>query len=76
MNDFFYMSHAVAYQVDVDDETTDITITVECEPFEVVEMTDLFYNIVRCAKQIRFSSADEFYVRVSFSFGGIWKVFQ
>ncbi len=65
---FTEKNDAYAYEVDVDEVTKELTITVECEMFEVDEITDVFYDIVRNADRICLSAIDDINVRVSFTF--------
>ena len=62
----------VSFEVEVDDTTTDITISLECGEFEIESGSDDFYKMLSSAKQISFNAIDEDTIQINFKFGGIW----
>lgn len=59
-------------EVDINDETTDITITLVCAEFETNSETKWFYELSGNAKNICIKSHDSEHVEISFTFCGIW----
>lgn len=70
--------NGISYEVDVDEETTDITIALTCDEFEVGSPKDDFYKIVAQAKQVNIKpcSPDSSQVQLDFVFDGIWEPFM
>lgn len=62
----------VSFEVEVDDETTNITVSLVCEEFEIDSCSDKFYELVSAAKRIGFKAADNDMVQINFEFEGIW----
>lgn len=65
--------NGVAFEVDVDDETTDITISLTCSEFEL-GVDDRFYELLKSAKSfgVKVSEDDAECIKLDFVFGGIW----
>lgn len=62
----------VSYEVDIDDNTMDITISVVCEEFETTLMSSKFSLLAENSKKISFLTAEEDLIKVQFVFDGIW----
>lgn len=62
----------ISYEVEVDDETTDITVSLVCGEFEVDTTSDDFYGLMRKAKRVGFKSYEKEHLQIDFIFGGIW----
>lgn len=64
-----------SYEVNVDEETTDITITLVCNEFEVGDSSDEFYRITEQAKQVIIKPCDpnSSQIQLDFVFDGIWR---
>lgn len=62
----------VSYEVEVDDETTDITVSLVCGEFEVDMMTDDFNGLTCKAKKLSFKPCGEEQIQIDFVFCGIW----
>lgn len=62
----------ISYEVEVDDETTDITVSLVCGEFEVDADSDDFYGLVSRTKKIEFKSYENEQLQIDFIFGGIW----
>lgn len=65
--------NGVAFEVDVDDETADITISVVCLELEVGS-NDKFYKLMQHAKEFRVSVSKDGAdcIQMDFVFDGIW----
>ena len=59
-------------EVDINDETTDITITLVCAEFETSSVTKWFYDLSNQAKAICIKAHDNEHIEISFTFNGIW----
>lgn len=66
---------AVMFEANVDDETTDITVTMVCEEFEITDPNDLFYKLAEKSKCLKISASKEEagYLCIAFVFNGIWE---
>ena len=62
----------VSYEVEVDDETTDITVSLVCGEFEIDTTSDGFYELLSKAKKVGFRSYEKEHLQIDFMFGGIW----
>lgn len=62
----------VSFEVEMDDDTTDITVSLVCGEFEIDDCSDDFYKLVEAAKKVSFRAADDDTIQVDFKFGGIW----
>ena len=62
----------ISYEVEVNDETTDITISLVCNEFEVGTTSDDFYGLMRKAKKVGFKSYENEQIQIDFIFSGIW----
>lgn len=62
----------VSFEVEVDDEMTDITVALVCGEFEIDDCSDDFYKLVEAAKKVSFKAMDDDTIQVNFKFGGIW----
>lgn len=62
----------ISYEVEVNDETTDITVSLVCGEFEVDTTSDDFYGLIRKAKKVGFKSYKKENLRLDFTFNGIW----
>lgn len=63
----------VAYEIEINENTTDITVSLVCEAFETDQHSSKFYEVVKHAKQVEFSAYDtEISVKISFTFDGVW----
>lgn len=61
-----------SYEVKVDDETTDITISLVCDEFETDTMSSSFYKLARETKKMGFKACGEEQIQIDFTFDGIW----
>lgn len=70
--------NGTSYEVDVDEENTDITISLTCDEFEIGNPKDDFYKITAQAKQVNIKpcSPDSSQVQLDFVFDGIWEPFM
>lgn len=64
--------NGVSFDVEVDDETTDITVSLVCDEFEIDEHSDEFYSLVSKTKKINIKACDSDKIQIDFTFGGIW----
>lgn len=62
----------ISYEVEVDDETTDITVSLVCGEVEVDTASDDFYGLMRKAKRVGLKSYEKEQLQIDFIFGGIW----
>lgn len=62
----------ISYEVKVDDETTEIIVSLVCEEFEVDTTSDDFYGLMRKAKKVGFKSYEKEHLQIDFIFNGIW----
>lgn len=72
IDDFAQQFGGISYEVDVDDNTTDITVSVVCEEFETTIISSKFYLLVQSVKRMSFSTPEEDLIKVQFVFDGIW----
>lgn len=65
--------NGVSYEADVNDITTDITVSLVCDGFEIDNTSDdEFYVLAAQAKQLKFKQCDTDALQMDFVFGGIW----
>lgn len=62
----------VAYETEVDDETTEISISLTCAEFETDAASSKFYELLKRTKKVGFKAAEKDKVEVTFTFDGIW----
>lgn len=62
----------VSYEVEVDDETTDITVTLVCGGFETDKSSTVFYKLMQNAKKVTFKSCNDNEIQIDFILAGIW----
>lgn len=62
----------VSCEVEVNDETTDIMVSLVCGEFEIDTIADDFYVLMRKAKRVGFKSYEEEQLQIDFIFDGIW----
>lgn len=62
----------ISYEVEVDDETTDITVSLVCGELEIDTSSDDFYGLMHKAKKVGFKSYENEQLQIDFIFGGIW----
>lgn len=62
----------ISYEVEVNDETTDITISLVCNEFEVDTTSDYFYELMRKTQKVGFKSYEDEQIQIDFIFSGIW----
>lgn len=62
----------VAYETEVDDETTEISISLTCAEFETNAASSKFYELLQCAKKVGFRAVEEDHIEMTFTFNGIW----
>lgn len=67
--------NGVSYEVDVDEETTDITISLICDMPDIVDSDDEFYVLVSQAKKfcVEPCAKDSIQLKLDFMFDGIWQ---
>lgn len=63
----------ISYEVVVDDETTEITISLVCNEFETDKEISEFHKVTACANKVVFKAADSEHLQIDFVFGGIWE---
>lgn len=63
----------VSYEVTVDNETTDITIALVCGEITILNKSSSF-DVVKCAKKLKFGAVDNEHFQVDFVFDGVWSV--
>lgn len=63
----------ISYEVEVDDETTEITISLVCNEFETDKEISEFHKVSACANKVVFKAADSEHLQIDFVFGGIWE---
>lgn len=63
----------VSYEVDVNEITMDITISLVCGEIVVRGSDSKLYSAMRNAKRVTFKNADGDNIRIDFIFGGIWE---
>lgn len=64
--------NGVSYEVDVDDETMDITISLVCGEFETDKTSTAFHEVMQGAKKVAFKSGDSGEIQIDFILSGIW----
>ena len=64
--------NGISYEVEVNDDTTDITISLVCGEFAIDKTTSSFYNLIKMVKKINFKPYEEEQIQIDFTFGGIW----
>lgn len=62
----------VAYETEVDDETTEISVGLTCEEFETDATSSKLYELLERAKKVEFKTSDNEHIEIVFTFGGIW----
>lgn len=64
-----------SYEVNIDEETTDITISLICDEFEVEKSEEEFYELIEQAKQVLIKPCDpnSTQIQLDFVFDGIWE---
>ena len=63
----------VSYEVEVDDKTLEITVSLVCEEFETDAVSSRFCELSNHAKKINFSSENGEMIKIEFVFEGIWQ---
>ncbi len=69
---FAEINEASSLDIAVDDDTKEITISIVCNPFEFVDSSDPFIQIINKAKEFSFSAPDYDHLTVDFVFDSIW----
>lgn len=64
-------SHGVSYDVDIDDRTMDISVTLECEDLITDSKDHTIYSLMNVTKSINMF-AHEGNLCIKFKFGSIW----
>lgn len=64
-------SHGVSYDVDINDETMDISVTLECEDLIADSKDHVIYRLMNGTKSINMF-AHEGNLCIKFKFGSIW----
>ena len=64
--------NGISYEVDIDDETTDITICLTCNEFETDSSNNAFLSILNHAKKVGFKSDNGNKIQMEFVINGIW----
>ena len=66
--------NGVAATVDINDETTDIAISIVCDGFEIRDKNDEFYDLLRISKHFAVKAYEDSDDRIEllFTFDGIW----
>ena len=62
----------ISYEVEVNEDTADITVSLVCSEFEVSAASDDFYGLICKAKKVRFKSYEKEQLQIDFMFSGIW----
>lgn len=63
----------ISYEVEVNDETMEITISLVCNEFETDKEVSEFHKVSACANKVVFKAADSEHLQIDFVFGGIWE---
>lgn len=69
-------AEGIAYDVEVNDITLDITISFICEDLTIENSQYIFYDLAEKAKELKFSTSDfedDSYLSVGFVFPSIWE---
>jgi hypothetical protein len=74
IDEFLEESNGVSCEVEVDEDTRDITVTLVTNPFEVEKDTTYFQEMMKRSKRMEFSSANADEVCSKFLLDGIWDV--
>lgn len=64
-------SHGVSYDVDINEETMDISITLECEDLIADSKDHTIYSLMNVTKSINMFAHDG-HLCIKFRFGSIW----
>lgn len=64
-------SHGVSYDVDINDETMDISVTLECEDLIADSKDHVIYRLMNSTKSINMFAHDG-HLCIKFKFGSIW----
>lgn len=67
--------NGVSYEVNVDEENTDITISLVCDMFEITDKDDSFFTLVGQSKEFSIEPCDKdsIQLKLDFVFDGIWQ---
>lgn len=63
--------HGVSYDVEVDDLTTEVSVTLECEELIVKERDSIFYELLERVNRLKFGLSGE-NLCIKFTFDSIW----
>lgn len=64
--------NGISYEVDINDETTDIIICLVCDEFETDSSNSVFLNLLNRTKKVGFKQAEDDKIQIEFVFNGIW----
>ena len=63
----------VSYEININDVTMRIMISLVCEEFELDKSCSDFLKMIDNTLQIAFKEVDEDYIQIDFVFDGIWE---
>lgn len=74
LDDVLLRFNGTSMNVSVDDETTEITISAVCDPFEVNDPKDKFHDMFRRSKRVTIQPDEDSddMIQISFLMDGIW----
>lgn len=62
-----------SYDIEIDDVTMDISVSLTCKEIETTEQTPALYMLLSKAKSVKLMAVDDTYIKIKFVFTGIWE---